>query len=68
MKRSQMVKLIAEALLEAYGGDQAEREEARESSKMRRLKMANLALVAAEDAGMLPPLVQTAWEAEDDGK
>tara|TARA_R110000868_G_scaffold66014_14_gene197074 strand:- start:4817 stop:5104 length:288 start_codon:yes stop_codon:yes gene_type:complete len=55
MKRSQMVEYIAEALLELYGGDEAEREEAREASKMHRLKTAHIALKAAEKNYMEPP-------------
>ena len=56
MKRSEMIEIIAEALLQGlYGGDSEECEEAREESYMHRLKTAAIALKAAEGAGMLPP-------------
>lgn len=58
MKRSEMVEHIAEQLLTSsnyFGGDREEQEEARDRTKMRRLKLAHLALKAAEEAGTLPP-------------
>lgn len=55
MKRSEMVEKIAEDLLELCGGDKAEQEEVRESTKMTRLKFAHYSLKSAEKYGMLPP-------------
>lgn len=57
MKRSEAIYHIAEALLQStlFGGDEKEREEVRESSKMGRLKMAHIALEAMEAAGVVVP-------------
>lgn len=53
MKRSDIVELIAEALLTLYGGDADEWEEVREPTIMARLKMADTALKALEKAGIV---------------
>jgi hypothetical protein len=63
MKRSEMIETIAEALLELYGGDEDEREASRSITKMKRLKIANITLKAAEEAGMPPPFVERIWAA-----
>lgn len=57
MKRSEMVEKIAEELLQSriYGGDTEEREAARMSTKMQRLRFANEALKAVEKFGMPAP-------------
>lgn len=71
MKRSQMLEIIAEALLETYGGDLEERNEVRDSSIINRLKRANIALTACEKAGMFPPATkasQWCWESEDNNR
>jgi hypothetical protein len=62
MKRSEMLEIIAEALLHTYGGDEVEREEARESSKMSRVIRANLALTACEKAGMTQPYIPGSYD------
>lgn len=61
MKRSDMVNLIAEDLLNLYGEDSQEREEARVSSMMRRLGQAHAALKTVEAWGMLPPFCEKIW-------
>lgn len=50
-----MIEIIAEALLELEGGSLDEREEVRDVTLFSRLKTANVALKAAEQAGMNPP-------------
>lgn len=59
MRRSEVVTLLAEALLQSdlYGGDTAEREEVREASKMSRLKIAHIAIKELENLGIIPPSI-----------
>jgi hypothetical protein len=56
MKRSEMVNIIAEALLQLYGGAEDEWEEVRQQTRFTRIKTAHKALEAAEEAGMVPPI------------
>lgn len=59
MKRSEMLELMAEGILQThlFGGSPEEREEVRKDTYMRRVIMANAALVVAENEGMMPPAI-----------